>query len=101
MAALLKERLRESTLTENLLVLPGQVLQPEAKGGGNPYRKHRELKSAVLGHTELSNRPQYHAQTAIITHNITKCYNMNYGLKIIPVHCEYKHSLVRVTVKLS
>ena len=32
-AALLKERLRESTLTENYLVLPGQVLQPEAKGG--------------------------------------------------------------------
>ena len=67
MAALLKERLRESTLTENYLVLPGQVLQPEAKGGGNPYRKHRKLKSAVLGHTALSNRPQYHAQTAIIT----------------------------------
>ena len=55
----------ESTLTENYLVLPGQVLQPE--GWGNPYRKPRELKSAVLGHTALSNRPQYHAQTAIIT----------------------------------
>ena len=26
-----------------------------------------ELKSAVLGHTALSNRPQHHAQTAIIT----------------------------------
>jgi len=24
-----------------------------------------ELKSAVLGHKALSNRPQYHAQTAI------------------------------------
>jgi len=32
-AALLKERLRESTLTENYLVLPGQVLQPEATDG--------------------------------------------------------------------
>ena len=49
--------------SENYLVLPGQVLQPDAKGGGNPYRKHKELKSAVLGHTALSNRPQYHAQT--------------------------------------
>ena len=26
-----------------------------------------ELKTAVLGHTALSNIPQYHAQTAIIT----------------------------------
>ena len=67
MAALWKVRLRESTLTENYLVLPGQVLQPEAKGGVTSYRKHIELKSAVLGHTALSNRPQYHAQTAIIT----------------------------------
>ena len=32
-----------------------------------PYRKPRELKSAVLGHTALSNRPQYLAQTAMIT----------------------------------
>jgi len=32
-AALWEERLRESTLTENYLVLPGQVLQPEAKVG--------------------------------------------------------------------
>jgi len=55
----------------------------------------------VLGHTELSNRPQYHAQTAIITNNITKCDGMNYELKVIPVHCEYTHSLVLVTVKLS
>jgi len=61
-------------------VLPGQALQPEAKGGGNPYRKPRELMSGVLGHTALSNRPQYHAQTAIIT-QLTKmpvdvgCYN--------------------------
>jgi len=35
-AALLKERLRESTLTENYIVLPGQVLQTEAKGGVTP-----------------------------------------------------------------
>ena len=35
-AALLKERLRECTLTENYLVLPGQVLQPEAKDGVTP-----------------------------------------------------------------
>jgi len=35
-AALWEERLRESTLTENYLVLPGQVLQPEAKGGVTP-----------------------------------------------------------------
>jgi len=72
-AALLKERLRESTQTENYLVLPGQVLQPEAKGGVTPYRKPRELKSAVLGHTALSNRPTYHAQTAIIKRLTCKC----------------------------
>ena len=35
-AALLKKRLRESTLTGNYLVLPGLVLQPEAKGGVTP-----------------------------------------------------------------
>ena len=35
-AALWEETLRESTLTENYLVLPGQVLQPEAKGGVTP-----------------------------------------------------------------
>jgi len=35
-AALWKERLGESTLTENYLVLPGQVLQPEARGGVTP-----------------------------------------------------------------
>jgi len=34
-------------------------------GWGNPYRKPRELTSAVLGHTALSNKPQYHAQTAM------------------------------------
>ena len=27
---------KESTLTENYLVLPGQVLQPQAKGGVTP-----------------------------------------------------------------
>jgi len=37
-AAFLKERLRESTLTENYLVLPEQVLQPEAKGGVTPTK---------------------------------------------------------------
>jgi len=35
-AALWEERLRESTLPENYLVLPGQVLQPEAKCGVTP-----------------------------------------------------------------
>jgi len=35
-AALWEERLRESTLPENYIVLPGQVLQPEAKGGVTP-----------------------------------------------------------------
>ena len=43
---------------KKILVLPGQVLQPEAKGGVTPYSKPRELKSVVLGHTALSNRPQ-------------------------------------------
>ena len=32
--------------------------------------KFNNLKSAVLGHTALSNRPQYHAQTAIITQRV-------------------------------
>jgi len=32
--------------------------------------KFNNLKSAVLGHTALSNRPQYHAQTAIITRRV-------------------------------
>jgi len=35
-AALLKERLKESTLTENYLVLSVHVLQPEAKDGVTP-----------------------------------------------------------------
>jgi len=35
-AVVWKERLRESTLTENYIVLPGQVLKPEAKGGVTP-----------------------------------------------------------------
>ena len=38
MAALLKEMLRESTLTENYLVLPGQVLQPVGYFRAFPYR---------------------------------------------------------------
>ena len=48
MVALLKERLRESTLTENYLVLPGQVLQPEAKGGVTPTENYLVLPGQVL-----------------------------------------------------
>ena len=63
-AALSKERLRESTLTENYLVLPGQVLQPEAKAVVTPTenleswsQRYLAIRRSLTDHSTM-HKPQ-------------------------------------------
>ena len=71
MAALLKERLRESTLTENYLVLPGQVLQPEAKGGVTPTENlgsqlYWAIRRSLTDHSTMHKPQLFQYYTIII-----------------------------------
>ena len=67
MAALWKERLRESTLTENYLVLSRQVLQPEAKCGVTPTenleswsQRYWTIRRSLIEHSTMHKQQSLH-----------------------------------------